>query len=130
MKKTLYNSKGELHQGAVTKRGNKLKNAAINKQGQTVLNIEALKPEQLAEDFDLYEYIQPKTNNGKRQGKIIINKKTGTCTRELIDLNPEEIEQQENDRLRMEFEAEQEAEKEQKFLAWKAKKNNKSQILN
>lgn len=118
-----YTSDGQLYTGITTRQGRKLKNAARTKSGQTVLNISALPPAELAELCGLYEYDPPTSKaNGKKLGKLLFDQKKGTCTRELIDLTPEEIAEQEEQIARMEFEAEKEAENEMQFAAWKAKK--------
>jgi pSer/pThr/pTyr-binding forkhead associated (FHA) protein len=97
----------------------------------TILNIECLTPTELAKKCGLYTYQPPASQqkNGKpaRPGKLVIDKKTGTCTHKLVELSDEEIAQQQEDQLRAEFEAWKAEKKESEFEAWKAEKKGKKQ---
>lgn len=126
MKNKYYNENGNLVQ--ITE------NRYQNKKGQTVLNIAALNAKELANSCGLYTYQPPSAKNllsaNKRVGKILIDPKTGTATREIVDLTAHEIEQQEEEKMFLEYEAEQaanlEIEKSQKFASWKATKKDKA----
>lgn len=103
------------------------KNRVMTNDGKIELNVAGLKPEKLAEKCGLYEYQHPQVKiTGKKLGKLLFDDKTGTCTRELVELTLEELAEQQEAEARLQFEAEQDAEqaatKEQKFLEWKAKK--------
>lgn len=110
-------------------------NRALEANGEKwQLNVAGLATAQLAKTCGLYEFEPPQNTkaNGKptRPGKLLFDDKKGTCTREIVDLTAHEIEQQEEEKMFLEYEAEQaanlEIEKSQKFASWKATKKDKA----
>lgn len=105
-------------------------NRIIEKDGKVQLNVSALTPKQLAERCDVYEYLPPKPNPGEVLSAMVFDTKKGCCTHTTRQLTAEEIAEQEENNLRVQFEAEQEqereAEQEAKFNAWKNKQQAKT----
>lgn len=123
MKKTIYTPEGHI---VTAKHVTRL-------DGKIELNPSALTPKQLHATCGLFTY-EPQTTmtkNGKpaKYGKLVINKANGTCTHELIELSEAEIAQKQEDQLRSEFEAEQQAAKDEAFEAWKKSKTIKISII-